>query len=178
MTQHTRARRYAHALLDVALAEADPQQVEQELAELTELFTGHAALWAVVTNPALPVTAKRGIVDAVLAKTTTGPVLQKLLRLLAGRDRLGLLPDIVETYGDRLLDHQRVVRADIRSAVPLGDGQAQRLEQELSARTGRRVVMTTKVDAALLGGVVAQIGSTVYDGSIRRQLEKLREQLA
>ena len=80
-------------------------------------------------------------------------------------------------YGARLMDHQRVVRAQVVSAVALPADRVQKLETSLGALTGRRVLMTTATDPGLMGGVVTRIGSTVYDGSVRRQLEKMREHI-
>jgi F-type H+-transporting ATPase subunit delta len=177
MTRHTTALRYARALLDVAIAEADPVAIEAQLAAATEVFTGHAGLWKVMINPAVPAPKKRAVVDGLLPQLDVSPVLQKTLQMLATRDRIVLLPDLLEAYRSRLLDHQKVVRADITSAVALPADRVQKLQQELAALTGRTVVMTSATDASILGGVVAQIGSTVYDGSIRRQLEKIREKL-
>jgi F-type H+-transporting ATPase subunit delta len=102
-------------------------------------------------------------------------VLQKTLQMLASRDRIALLPDLLEAYRSRLLVHQKVVRADITSAVALPADRVQKLQQELAALTGRTVVMTSATDPAIIGGVVAQIGSTVYDGSIRRCARSLRK---
>jgi F-type H+-transporting ATPase subunit delta len=177
MTQRTSAGRYARALLDVAIAEADPQQVGDQVAAAAELFTSHADLWKVMANPAVPTPKKRAIVDALLPMLELHPVVQKLLQMLASRDRLVLLPDLAEAYRARLLEHQHVVQACVTSAVPLPADRVDALGKELAALTGRKVVMTTATDQAIIGGVVTQIGSTVYDGSIRRQLEKMRERL-
>jgi F-type H+-transporting ATPase subunit delta len=177
MTRRTTALRYARALLDVAIAEADPVAVETQLADATDAFTGHAGLWQVMINPAVPAPKKRAVVDSLLPQLDVSPVLQKTLQMLASRDRIALLPDLLEAYRSRLLDHQKVVRADVTSAVPLPADRVQKLQQELAALTGRTVVMTSATDPSIIGGVVAQIGSTVYDGSIRRQLEKIREKL-
>jgi F-type H+-transporting ATPase subunit delta len=171
------ALRYARALLDVALAEADPAVVEQELAAAAELFRGHAGLWKVMTNPAVPAPKKRAILDAMLPQLGVTRVVRKTLQMLASRDRIALLPEIVQAYSDKLMDHQKVVRASVKSAAPLPADRVKQLERELAALTGRRVVMSADVDPAILGGVVARIGSTVWDGSVRRQLEKIRERL-
>jgi F-type H+-transporting ATPase subunit delta len=178
MTQKTAAARYARALFDVALAEDDPVRVEQQLAAAAEVFTGHADLWRAVTNPAVPVQKKRAVMDELLPKLELSPVVSKLLAMLASRDRLLLLPDLVDTYRARLLDHQQVVRAVVTTAAPLDAGKAQALEGALAGITGRRVLMDTETNPDLIGGVVARIGSTVYDGSVKRQLEKIRERLA
>jgi F-type H+-transporting ATPase subunit delta len=177
MTQRTSAARYAKALLDVAIAEADPQQIDEQLASVAALFTGHADLWRTVTNPAVPSPKKRAIVDDLLAQLGLAPVLGKTLRLLASRDRLALLPDLAEGYRSRLMDYRKVVRARVTSAVPLAADKTQQLQKELEKLTGRSVVMTAATNPDIIGGVVTQIGSTVYDGSIKRQLEKVRERL-
>jgi F-type H+-transporting ATPase subunit delta len=177
MTQQQSAGRYAKALLDVAIAEADPQQVDDQLAEVAALFTGHADLWRTMTNPAAPAPKKRAIVDEMLPRLGLLPVLEKTLQLLASRDRLVLLPFLAEAYRSRLMDYQKVVRARVTSAVTLPADRAQQIQKQLEKLTGRTVVMTAATDANIIGGVVAQIGSTVYDGSIRTQLEKMREQL-
>ena len=178
MTSRATARRYARALFDVALAEDDVVAIERQLTGLADVFTGHADLWRTVTNPAVPVPKKRAVVDQVLPMLDVSPVLQKLLSMMASRDRLGLLPAMLEAYRSRLLDHQQVVRADVTTAVPLPADRAAALEQRLASLTGRKVVMHTATNPALIGGVVARIGSTVYDGSVRRQLEKMKERLA
>jgi F-type H+-transporting ATPase subunit delta len=178
MTQKTAAARYARALFDVALAETDPVQIEQQLGSLVEVFTGHADLWRAVTNPAVPVQKKRAVVDELLPKLGLNPVLAKLVAMLAGRDRLVLLPDLRDTYRARLLDHQNVVRAVVTTAAPLAPENAAALQGALAGVTGRTVTMETSTNPDLIGGVVARIGSTVYDGSVKRQLEKIRERLA
>ena len=178
MTARTTAMRYARAMLDVALAEADPAAVERELAASADAFKGHESLWKVLTNPAVPAPKKRAIIDELLPRLEVSPVVAKTLQMLASRDRLALLPHIVEAYRSRLLDHQRVVRAMVTSAVPLPADRVTALQRELAEVTGRTVVMTAATDPSIVGGVVTQIGSTVYDGSVRRQLEKIRERLA
>ena len=177
MTSRTSANRYARALLDVAIKEDDPQHVEDELAEITRTFQGHADLWHVLTNPAVASPKKRAIVAALLPKLDAGPTVQKLTLLLADRDRLQLLPELLAAYRSRLLDHQKVVRATVTTAMPLPDAQVRGLKDSLARLTGRSIVMSVLADPELMGGVVAQIGSTVYDGSVKRQLEKMKERL-
>ena len=177
MTQRTAAARYARALFDVALAEDDPQLVEQQLTTVVDVFTGHADLWRAVTNPAVPVQKKRAVVDELLPALALQPVVHKLVAMMAGRDRLSLLPDLLDTYRTRLLDHQQVVRADVTTAVPLAPERSEALKDKLAAITGRKVLMQTTTNTDIIGGVVARIGSTVYDGSVKRQLEKMQERL-
>ena len=108
--------------------------------------------------------------------TLTAPV-TKLLVLLAESRKLNYLPDLAEAYRERLLAHQNIVRAEVTSAAPLSPEKSKALEESLSNVTGKKVELSTSVDPELLGGVVAKIGSTVYDGSVKTQLERLRKEL-
>lgn len=178
MSSRAIATRYARALFDVALQESDPARVGDQLAGFHDVVAGHAELARVLGHPAVPTRMKRGIVERLLAAATLEAPLAKLLLLLADRDRFGLLPDLVQAYRARLLQHQQVVEAHVTTAVPLEDARADAIAQGLATKTGRRVRLSRSVDPALIGGVVARIGSTVYDGSVARQLERLRERLA
>jgi F-type H+-transporting ATPase subunit delta len=178
MTNKTAATRYARALLDVAVKEkSDLQRIEQDLAAFVDLFTQHPTLAKVLLNPAIPVQRKQATVAELIARLGTSPILARLIALLAERDRLVLLPEMLASYRERLLDHQNVVRAEVTTAIPLGPDRTQAIERGLAQLTGRTVTLATKVDAAIIGGVIARIGSTVYDGSITTQLQKMKQRL-
>ena len=108
--------------------------------------------------------------------TLTAPV-TKLLVLLAQTRKLNLLPDLEKAYRERLLAHQNIVRAEVTSAAPLSPDKTKALEESLATVTGKKVELSVSVDPELLGGVVATIGSTVYDGSVRTQLQRMRQEL-
>lgn len=178
MTSRAAAARYARALLDVVIREnGNPEQVERELASLAAVIAGHQELQRALTNPAVPVTGKRGVIGELAARANVSPPVAKLMTLLADRDRLALLPELVDVYRQRLLDHQQIVRAEVTTAVPLAQDRAAQLEKRLAELTGRRVRMTANVDPALIGGIVTRIGSTVYDGSVATHLETMKQQL-
>ena len=178
MTNKTAALRYARALLDVAVKEqADLELVENELSQFADLFTTFPLLQKVLLNPAVPVPRKRAAVRDLLAQATFTPMVSKLLALLADRDRLVLVPDLLAAYRDRLLDYRGVVRAEVTTAAPLDAPRAEAIQKGLAALTGRTVLLATKIDPSIIGGLVARIGSTVYDGSVTRQLEKMKERL-
>ena len=178
MTNKTAAIRYARALLDVAVKEqADLEQLENELSQFADLFKQYPLLEKVLLNPAVPVPRKRAAVADLLAQAKFTPIVTKLLTLLADRDRLVLIPDLLASYRDRLLEHRGVVRAEVTTASTLDPGRADAIRQGLAALTGRTVQLATKIDPAIVGGLVARIGSTVYDGSVTRQLEKMRDRL-
>lgn len=179
MTNRAAARRYARALLEVSLKEADPQRVEQELGVFADLVTRHADLERALYNPAVPVPRKRDTVAAILALAgPLSPVVGKLLLLLAERDHLVLLPDLVEGFRERLLDHRRVVRAEVTTAVPVPPDRLRALTESLARATGREVLVEARTDPSLVGGAVTRVGSVVFDGSIARQLERMKARLA
>jgi F-type H+-transporting ATPase subunit delta len=178
VTNKTAAIRYARALLDVAVKEqANLDQIESDLAQFVDLFAQYPELAKVLLNPAVPVARKRAAVDDLLARAKFSPILSKLILLLAGRDRLVLLPDLLASYRERLLDHKHVVRAVVTTAVPIDEARTNAIQQGLATVTGRTVTLSTDVDPSIIGGVIARIGSTVYDASVTRQLEKMKETL-
>jgi F-type H+-transporting ATPase subunit delta len=178
VTNKTAAIRYARALLDVAVKErADLELIEHELSQFADLFAQYPLLEKVLLNPAVPVPRKRAAVADVLAQAKFTPIVTKLIALLADRDRLVLVPDLLKAYSDRLLDHRGIVRAEVTTATALDAGRTEAIERGLASLTGRQVLLATKIDPSIIGGLVARIGSTVYDASVTRQLEKMKERL-
>ena len=177
MSTRASAGRYARALLDVVIKEGNPEQVDQELASLAALFAGNSELQKALANPAVPVAAKRKVVESVIARSEPSPPLGKLMLMLADRDRLALIPELAEVYRERLMEHRQVISAEVTTAVPLAPERVAQFEKRIAAATGRKVTMTASVDPSLIGGAVARVGSIVYDGSIATQLSKMRERL-
>lgn len=178
MTNKAAAHRYARALLDVAVAErADLEQIERQLADFASLLPAHPALAKVLLNPAVPTPRKRAAVAELTKQAQVVPILSKLLAMLADRDRLVILPDLVTSYREKLADYRKIVRAEVTTAAPLSADRAQQIQRSLSEATGRQVTMETRVDPAMIGGVVAKVGSIVYDASVARQLQRMKERL-
>lgn len=178
MTSRAAGTRYARALFDVARKEGDVQQAGQELASFAEFISRHDALEKIFSNPAIPATKKKAVVEQLLAHAgSMSPVVRKLLLLLAERDRLVLLRDITAAYQNRLMEHAKVVRAEIVTAIGLPADRVAALQQGLAQATGRQVQLESRVDPSIIGGAIARVGSTVYDGSVTRQLQKMKEAL-
>jgi F-type H+-transporting ATPase subunit delta len=116
--------------------------------------------------------------DALMARGHLLPMVSKLLALLAERDRLVLLPDLLAAYRDRLLDHRNVIRAEITTTSPLAPDRVKAIEASLARASGRTVTLSATVDPSIIGGVVTRIGSTIYDGSVTRQLQRMKEKLS
>ncbi len=177
MSTRASAARYARALLDVVSREGNPEQVEQELDAFADLVARTPDLQKALTNPAVPASAKRGILNSLLSRLTPSPPLAKLLLLIADRDRLALVGDLAAAYRERLMELRQIIRAEVITAAPLPPERVAQFEQRLATATGRRVTMTARVDPALIGGAVTRVGSIVYDGSIATQLTRIRERL-
>jgi F-type H+-transporting ATPase subunit delta len=178
MTNKTAALRYARALLDVAVKERAPlDAIGDELSAFVDLFKQNPSLEKVMLHPAVPVQRKRAVMVVLVERARLSPILAKLLVLLAERDRLVLLPDLPSAYRERVLDHQQIVRAEVTTASPIGPDRAQAIERGLAKVTGRTVRLGVRTDPSLIGGVVARIGDTIYDGSVTTQLERMKKRL-
>lgn len=170
------ARRYARALLDAAGAEAD--QLSQQLESLASFFEGQPELFQTVGSPTLTRTQRMSLIEAVITNAPgLSPLLANLLKLLADRGRFTDLLFISRQFRDMVDSRMGRVRGTVTSAAKLGDAQIAAIKKQLEALTQRSVVLETKVDPKLLGGVVASVGSHQYDGSLRSQLESLKREL-
>jgi F-type H+-transporting ATPase subunit delta len=178
MTSRTAANRYARALFDVAVKEhQDLDAIDRDLTEFIDLMKAQPLFEKVLLNPAVPAPRKRAAVAAVIGGAKLWPAVAKLLVLLAERDRLMLLPDLLAAYRERVRDKRQIVRAEVVTAEPLSPERAQAVERGLAQMSGRNVQMELRVDPSIIGGVVARIGSTVYDASVATQLQKMKQRL-
>ncbi len=178
MSMRSVARRYAAALFDVAEKAGSEDRAGQDLAELARTIGGHAELVRVLASPTVPASVKRAILVAVMdASGVASDEVRRMIAMLADRDRLGLMPDLAAAFAERLMDAKQIVQADVVTAVPLSAANRATLTEALGRASGKTVTMIDRVDPSIVGGVVARVGTFVYDGSVTRQLERLREQL-
>lgn len=178
MTNRTAATRYARALLDVAQREhADPTVIEGQLASLATLFNEHEGLRKSLLNPAVPKPRKRAVVAEIIGKVGVLPIVSKTLLLMADNDRLALIPDVAEAVSQRLLEVKNIVRAEVTTASALPAERLADIQRSLATATGCTVDVTAKVDPSIVGGMIARVGSTVFDGSVVNHLQRLRQRL-
>jgi F-type H+-transporting ATPase subunit delta len=178
VTPRALARRYAQAMFDVAKKRGASEQAAGEIAPLAEAIREHGELRGVLENPAIPIEKKVAIADALLAAAGGGRAeVQRLVRMLAERGRLTLLPDIAEAYAELVLEANRVMPAEVVTAAPLSDETRAALVDALGKATGAEIRITERVDPAIIGGLVARVGSLVFDSSVTHQLEQLRQRL-
>jgi F-type H+-transporting ATPase subunit delta len=171
------ARRYARALFDLATERSTVERWADGLVALQRAVDSSVELGDVLENPVYTKDQRRSVVAKLVAALRLPEEPAHLLYLLADRNRLSHLRAIVETFSQLADAKLGRVRARLTSAVPLDAGAAQRIADRLSEATRAHVLIDSEVDPALLGGVVAQVGSLTFDGSVRTQLESLRRQL-
>jgi len=170
--------RYARAFIELVFEQkADARQVGAQLQTLVALVASNDHLRDIWENPSIPVEQKRAVLDEIAARSAFSPLLRNFAAVILDHDRMPFLPEIVEQYEEELDRRMGLAEADVTSARELGAEERTRIETRMSSLTGKSVRASYKTDAGLLGGAVIRIGSTVYDGSVRGRLEKLKEQL-
>jgi F-type H+-transporting ATPase subunit delta len=177
MSSRALASKYARTLFD-AVPDADRVRIADDLDAFATLVASHAELKATFANPAVPFDRKSTIASTVAAQGGGHQTVVTLVGLLGTHDQLYMVHDLARAFRLRLNQHLGIVDARVKTAVALTSGQADALRQSLSEATGLQVRLSSDVDPTILGGVVAQIGSTVYDGSVSRQLARMRAALA
>lgn len=165
---------YAIALFEVARAEGALSKVEDELFTFARALEGNDQLRATLTDQAVPVDRRQGIVEDLLGPKAS-PTTTALVSFVIGSGRGRDLPAIVDRLVQRSADERAEAVAEVRSAMPLDDDQRERLARAIGTATGKKISVKVIVDPSVLGGIVAQVGDTVIDGSVRRRLEQLKE---
>ena len=171
------ARRYARALFGIGVDSGSFEALGQEIGDLAALWSESPELRQTLENPVFRPSEKRAVLEQILPRVTPTPEVQRLVLLLLERRRIVLLPAIARAYRDLADAHTGRVRARVTSAEPLLPAALDRVRRSLEERTGKKVIVETAVDAGLIGGVVAQVGDLVLDGSVRTQLADLRQKL-
>jgi F-type H+-transporting ATPase subunit delta len=172
--------RYARALADVVTGGkmAGSELVEDQLKGFLGLLQESADLKNVLTSPAVKPKQKKSLVEALGAKLGFSNIARNFLFVLVDHKRIALLHEILPLFRVEMDTRQGMVQADVTSAAPLGDMERAALEAAVAKRTGKKVRATYQVDPALIGGAITRVGSTVYDGSVREQLQILRAKLS
>jgi F-type H+-transporting ATPase subunit delta len=170
------ASRYAKALLDV-LYPAKAEAGREQLVKFASVLTQQQDARVLLENPTVSADRRKDLVKRIGDILALDIPVRNFLGLLIERNRLDLLDEIVSTYETLLDDKLGVIRARITSALELDPQQRDEVAARLQQLTGKKVRMEVSVDPTLIGGLVAQVGSTIYDGSIRQQLQAFRSNL-
>jgi F-type H+-transporting ATPase subunit delta len=171
-----RIEAYAHALLEIAQAEDRLSTVEDELFRFSRIVEGNDELRMALSNPGLPADRRAAIVDELLENRSLQTT-RALASFIVGSGRGHDLPAIVQRFVELAASTREHEVAEVRSASPLDDSQRQRLAQALSRATNKNIEVKVVVDPSVMGGLVATIGDTVIDGTVRHRLDQLKETL-
>jgi F-type H+-transporting ATPase subunit delta len=175
------AYRYAQALVDIVMAFGSalkPEDAAAQLRAVEALIWESSDLRTALETPAIPTSRKRAVMGKLLERTGASSLIRNFIFVVIEHRRIALISDIREAFELKLDERLGLVRAEVSSAAPLSAAQTAGLEAELSRLTGKRMRLRFDVDPSLVGGVLARIGSTVYDGSVRGELRELGKKLA
>jgi F-type H+-transporting ATPase subunit delta len=177
MSKKAAGAREARALLEVAIRESDPDRVGAELDVIAEAMRTQPDVQALLLSPGVAAARKVQALEVIASSLGLTPLVSKLLAVFAQRESLRLVPELAAAYRTRLLERRNIALAEITTAMPLSAETAERVARALGEASGKQVLVSSRVDATIIGGVVARIGSTVYDGSVTTQLARMRQKL-
>jgi F-type H+-transporting ATPase subunit delta len=170
--------RYAHAFGDVAKAgNLDPAVAQQQLHDFADTLNGSHELREFLMNPSIPATEKLRIVDAIVARIGVYPQVRNFIAVIMKNERFEDLNEILAEYATVVDEQGNVSDAEVTTARPLQDADRAELEARIAALANGPIRATYHEDSTLLGGVIVRIGSTVYDGSVKGQLQQLKQRL-
>ena len=178
MSIQTIARRYAAALADVVLERGEAIEIQQELQQWADLILTNENLQEVFRNPTIPLDKKRAVLKQLIERGKSQPITANFLKTLLHNQRLTELPEINRKFAEILDQRAGMVAATITTARPVPNEIQTRLSEKLVAVTQKKVRLDFEQDPELIGGLVTRIGSTIYDGSVRNQLQQIKERMA
>jgi F-type H+-transporting ATPase subunit delta len=171
------AGRYARALADVAGPKGDFRAVQRELDDFAAVYRENAELRAAFDTPAVTLDRKMRVLEAILARLGVSQMTSNFLHVLVAHFRVGMIEEILQAFARIVNDRLGVVEVQIHSASALSEEVRRGLRERFEQVTRKRVEMDYQLDEKLLGGIFAQVRSTVYDGSVRGHLDRIRERL-
>jgi F-type H+-transporting ATPase subunit delta len=171
------ARRYAKALLEIGVKQQTYDALGKELDRAAEAFKRSPDLRNALENPVFPLEKRRLVLDDVARRLALSKTVRNFVMLLLDKGRIAALPDIARAHRALVDEQAGRVRATVISARPLDPVLETRLKAALERQSGKTVILEKREDASIVGGLVTQLGDLVYDGSVRTQLQQLREQL-
>ncbi|MCD6320014.1 MAG: F0F1 ATP synthase subunit delta [Candidatus Desulfofervidaceae bacterium] len=172
------ARRYATALFKVGVEDDQVEQYGQELQSFADFLEGDKEIKLYLTTPLFEKTLRQQVLENLLEKLNLSDVIKRFVNLLFDKKRLLYLKDICDFYNTLLDEYKGICRSEVISAVPLAKEDLEKIKERLKATTGKKeVVLEVKEDPSLVGGLITKIGDVIYDGSVRTQLNILKENL-
>jgi F-type H+-transporting ATPase subunit delta len=177
LSLQTVARRYAVALADVVMSRGEAREVREELSAWEEMMRENPQLLEVFRHPTIPYEQKRGVLGELIGRSHPRPTTANFLQVLLQNQRLADLSEINRQFALELDRRSGVVSARVTTARPISQDEQEALRAKLSKMTGSTVRLQFDVDGELIGGVLTRIGSTLYDGSVRGQLQQMKQRM-
>jgi F-type H+-transporting ATPase subunit delta len=171
------ARRYAKALLEIGIHENSFDAFGKELDRAADTLRSSPELRNALENPIFSIEKRKLIMDELVRRLAVSKMVRNFIMLLLDKGRISSLPDIARAHRALVDEHAGRVRATVTSARPLDPMLETRLKTALEKSSGKTVIFEKREDPAIMGGLITQLGDTVYDGSVRTQLQQLREEL-
>jgi len=171
------SKRYAKAIFDIAREAGKTEEYFGELKGFNDLLAQNANLKGFMVNPVFAKADKMDVLEKVAEKAALSPIMRNFLRILIDKGRIGTLAEIQDWFQESLDQISGRVRVQVTSAYKLSDDLEQKLKVKMEEVTGKKVEMNVERDQSLIGGIVVKVGDTLYDGSIRAQLNSIRELL-
>ena len=172
------AQRYARALADVVMEQGSAETVKAELSAFAQAVHESADLRNFLANPAVARPQKQAVIEKLMVRMQGSKTLRNFLLVLVDNRRAALLQEISEAFEEELRARQGVAKAEVTSARDLSGEERTELVRTLERLTGKRVEANYSLNPELIAGAQVRIGSTVYDGSVREQLNRMRSRLA
>ena len=171
--------RYARAFADVVFdLKLESKQVLEQLQSMAKLFDDNLELRRVWESPAIPAEQKRKLLDAIAERGAIVRQVRNFLAVLIDHGRINQLDAIARQFQTELNTRLGIVEAEVTTARALGEAERKELIEQVAKVTGKQISAEYKIDPSMIGGAMIRVGSTIYDGSVRGQLEKMKEQLS
>lgn len=177
MSSTTIGRRYATALVELAEQHRATEKIGHDLTDLATSWEASKELQDVFDNPSVNAAQRRAIVEALSRRMALTPVLTNTLLMLADRRRMRFLPEIKDAYLALAEEKSGQIRAEVVTATAMPESYFIELQKALCDVTGKKVVLDKKQDPSLIAGVITRVGDKIFDGSVRRQLQELKDEL-
>ncbi len=177
MKQTILAKRYAKAIFTVGQEQEKYEEYDEVLQGLADLYTTHPEVVDALTNPLYPMDVKENVMKGIVGSMKVDTIMGNFLNLLVQKKRAEILPEIAVAYKTMVDEAKNISHGNVISAIELSDELKENVQTILEKLTGKKVELTTSVDPSIIGGIIAQVGDLVLDGSIKTQLAGLKDSI-
>ncbi len=177
MKQTILAKRYAKAIFSVGQEQNKYEEYNEALQGLSDLYSTHPEVIDALTNPLYPMDVKEKVMKGIVGSMMVDSIMDNFLNLLVQKKRAEILPEIAVAYQTMVDEAKNISHGNVISAITLSDELKEKIQTILEKLTGKKVELTTSVDPSIMGGIIAQVGDLVLDGSIKTQLAGLKDSI-